>query len=77
MSLNDFSISGSRDAKFFKHLFSLKKSDSTTVHETIRMHDNVPFLLLVLVLESQLMSLGGVRDLQLRLVFIVTSSPIF
>ena len=36
MSLNDFSISESRDAEFFEQVFLLKKSDYTTVH------DNVP-----------------------------------
>ena len=41
MSLNDFSISESRDAEFFEHVFLLKKNGSTTMHETIPMHDNV------------------------------------
>ena len=42
MSLNDFSISESRDAEFFEHVLPLKKNDSTTMHETIPVHDNVP-----------------------------------
>jgi len=41
MSLNDSSISESRDAEFFEGVFLLKKHDSTTVHETIHVHDNV------------------------------------
>jgi len=35
-------ISESRDAKFFEHVFPLNKIDSTTMHETIPMHDNGP-----------------------------------
>ena len=42
MSLNDFSINDSRDAEFFQHVFPLKKIDSTTVHETILVYDNMP-----------------------------------
>jgi len=42
ISLNDSFISEFRDAKFFEHVFPLKKNDSTTVHETIPVHDNVP-----------------------------------
>ena len=30
------------NVEFFEHLLPLKKSDTTTVHETIPMHDNVP-----------------------------------
>ena len=41
MSLNDFSISESRDAKFFEHVFLLKKNISTIVHESLPAHDNV------------------------------------
>ena len=42
ISLNDFFISESRDTEFFEHVFPLKMSDSTTLHETIPVHDNVP-----------------------------------
>ena len=28
--------------QYFEHVFSLRKSDSTIVHETIPMYDNVP-----------------------------------
>ena len=47
VSLNDFSISGCSDAEFFKHVFHLKKNDSTTVHETIPVHDNSSVRILV------------------------------
>ena len=40
MSLNDFSICKSRDAKFFDHVFPLKKNVSTTVHETVPVYDD-------------------------------------
>jgi len=42
MSLNEFSICESRDAKFFHHMFPLKMNVSTTVHEIV--HDNVNML---------------------------------
>ena len=42
MSLNDFSICEFRDAKFFEQVFPLKKNVSTTLLETIPMHDNMP-----------------------------------
>jgi len=42
MSLNDFSISKSRDTEFFRHVLPLKNNDSTSMLETIPMHDNVP-----------------------------------
>jgi len=42
MSLNNFSISEPRDAKFFVHVFPLKRKDSTTPYGTIPVDDNVP-----------------------------------
>ena len=41
MSLNDFFICESRDAKLFESIFPLKKNVSTDVHETIPIHGNV------------------------------------
>jgi len=49
MSLKDSSTSESRDAEFFEHVFPLKRSFSTTVHETIPMHDTCLCLFLVMV----------------------------
>jgi len=43
MSLHDFSISESRYAEFFEHVFSLKKEVSTSVHVNLLVHDNVHF----------------------------------
>ena len=42
MSLKDSFISESSDGEFFKHVFSLKRNVSTTVHEIIPVSDNVP-----------------------------------
>ena len=42
ISSEDSSINESRDAKFFEHVFPLKRNVSTIVHETIPMYDNMP-----------------------------------
>ena len=42
MSLNDLSISESRDAEFFEHVFPLKKNVPAPAHENIHMLDYVP-----------------------------------
>ena len=42
MSLNDFSISKSRDVGFFEHVFPLKNNVPAPMHENIHMSDNVP-----------------------------------
>jgi len=76
MSLHDFSISESRDAEFFKHVFALKKSDSN-VHETIPLHDNVPLSASSSRVRISFDEPKGVRELELRLVLVLTSSLIF
>jgi len=40
-SLNNFSISESRDAKYFEHVFPSRKNVSTCVYVNLLVHDNV------------------------------------
>jgi len=65
MSLNDFSICESRDAKFFEHVFHLKKTISTTVYETMLAHDeeNMPASSSVVI--ELIEELAGVKNIEL------------